>query len=43
MKESLSSLCESFSANIELIYKQKGFKLTEQTDTVIRWYDRIDI
>ena len=27
MKESLTSLCESFIANIELIYKQKGFKL----------------
>ncbi len=27
MKESLTNLCESFLANIELIYKQKGFKL----------------
>ena len=27
MKESLTNLCESFLANSELIYKQKGFKL----------------
>ena len=27
MKESLTNLCESFVANIELIYRQKGFKI----------------
>ena len=27
MKESLTNLCENFVANIELIYKQKGFKI----------------
>ena len=27
MKESLTNLCESFLTNIELIYRQKGFKL----------------
>lgn len=27
MKESLTNLCESFIANIELLYKQKGFKI----------------
>ena len=27
MKETLTNLCESFLANVDLIYKQKGFKL----------------
>ncbi|MBR5088112.1 MAG: DUF4003 family protein [Ruminiclostridium sp.] len=27
MKETLTNLCESFLANIDMIYKQKGFKL----------------
>ena len=27
MKESLTNLCETFLTNIELIYRQKGFKM----------------